>query len=154
MGTAPAGNAGWTVILPAGERFVANPTVSSGIVFMPTYVPKQGESAGCSVDGSNWLFGLNTSTGTAGLSQVRLGSPDGKNPAPGTAALPLSTGGNAPVRDVTTSVVPRLMAPEKAGTNPPPTPPGTACMMEVTVAGAPPMYLPYPCGRQSWRQIK
>lgn len=154
MGKVPAQNAGWTVILPAGERFVANPTVSSGVVFMPTYVPKPGESAGCTVDGSNWLFGLNTNSGTAALSQVRLGSPDGKNPAEGTAALPLSTGGNAPVRDVTTSVVPRLGAPEKSGANPPPTPPGTACMMQVSVAGAPPMYLPYPCGRQSWRQIK
>ncbi|WP_448142416.1 PilC/PilY family type IV pilus protein [Stenotrophomonas bentonitica] len=154
MGAIPTGNAGWTVILPAGERFVANPTVTSGVVFMPTYVPTKGKSGGCTVDGSNWLFGLNTGTGTAALSQVRLGSPDGKNPATGTAALPLSTGGNAPVRDVTTSVVPRLAAPEKSGTNAPPTPPGTACMMQVSVAGAPPMYLPYPCGRQSWRQIK
>lgn len=154
MGDAPAGNAGWTVILPAGERFVANPTVTSGVVFMPTYVPKVGVSGGCTVDGSNWLFGLSTGTGAAALSQVRLGTPDGKNPAEGTAALPLDTGGNAPVRDVTTAVVPRLGAPEKSGATPPPTPPGTACMMQVSVAGAPPMYLPYPCGRQSWRQIK
>lgn len=154
MGAVPADNAGWTVILPAGERFVANPTVTSGIVFMPTYAPKIGVSGGCSVDGSNWLFGLNTGTGAAALSQVRQGTPDGKSPSAGTAALPLSTGGNAPVRDVTTAVVPRLGSPEKTGTNPPPTPPGTACMMQVSVAGAPPMYLPYPCGRQSWRQIK
>lgn len=154
MGAIPADNAGWTVILPAGERFVASPAVSAGVVFMPTYVPKIGQSGGCTVDGSNWLFGLNAATGAAGLSQVRVGTPDGKSPAAGTAALPLSTGGNAPVRDVTTAVVPRLAAPEKSGTNPPPTPPGTACMMQVSVAGAPPMYLPYPCGRQSWRQIK
>jgi len=154
MGNIPKDNAGWTVILPAGERFLANPTVTSGVVFMPTYVPKPGQTAGCTVDGSNWLFGLNTATGAAALSQVRVGTPDGKSPASGTAALPLSTGGNAPVRDVTTAVVPRLGSPEKTGTNPPPTPPGAACMMQVSVAGAPPMYLPYPCGRQSWRQIK
>lgn len=154
MGAIPSNNAGWTVILPAGERFIANPTVTSGIVFMPTYAPKVGQSAGCTVDGSNWLFGLNTGTGAAALSQVRQGTPDGKSPAAGTAALPLNTGGNAPVRDVTTAVVPRLSAPEKTGANPPPTPPGAACMMQVSVAGAPPMYLPYPCGRQSWRQIK
>jgi len=154
MGNIPKDNAGWTVILPAGERFVANPTVTSGVVFMPTYVPKPGQTAGCTVDGSNWLFGLNTATGAAALSQVRVGTPDGKSPASGTAALPLSTGGNAPVRDVTTAVVPRLGSPENTGTNPPPTPPGAACMMQVSVAGAPPMYLPYPCGRQSWRQIK
>jgi type IV pilus assembly protein PilY1 len=154
MGTIPANSAGWTVILPAGERFVANPIVTSGIVFMPTYVPKPGQSAGCTVDGSNWLFGLNTGTGAAALSQVRQGTPDGTSPASGTAALALSTGGNAPVRDVTTAVVPRLGPPDKTGTNAPPAPPGAACMMQVSVAGAPPMYLPYPCGRQSWRQIK
>ncbi|WNH50039.1 PilC/PilY family type IV pilus protein [Stenotrophomonas aracearum] len=154
LGTNPANSQGWTVILPAGERFVGSPTVTAGIVFMPTYVPQLGKTGGCTVDGSNWLFGLNTGTGTAALSQVRQGTPDGKSPSAGTAALPLSTGGNAPVRDVTTSVVPRLSAPEKTGTTPPPTPPGSACMMQVSVAGAPPMYLPYPCGRQSWRQIK
>lgn len=155
LGTAPAGNRGWAVNLPAGERFVANPTVTSGIVFMPTYVPKTGSSTeGCIVGGSNWLFGLNTSDGSAGLSQVRMGTPDGISPGPRTAGVSLDTGGSAPVKDVTTAVVPRLGSPEKTGTNPPPTPPGTACMMQVSVAGAPPMYLPYPCGRQSWRQIK
>ncbi|MGW9229093.1 hypothetical protein ACWGQ6_38370, partial [Streptomyces niveus] len=73
----------------------------------------------------------------------------------GTAGVPLSTGGNAPVRDVTTSVVPRLAPPDpgKPG-SPPPKPPGDACMMQISVAGAEPMYLPYPCGRQSWRQIQ
>ncbi len=154
MGAIPTDYAGWTVILPPGERFIANPAVSAGVVFMPTYMPKEGEAVGCAVDGSNWLFGLNTNSGASALSQVRVGTPDGKSPAAGTAALPLNTGGNAPVKDVTTAVVPRLGAPEKTGANPPPTPPGSACMMQVSVAGAPPMYLPYPCGRQSWRQIK
>lgn len=153
LGTIPTNSRGWTVILPAGERFVANPTVTSGIVFMPTYVPKTGTAEGCNVDGSNWLFGLNTADGSAGLSQARMGAPDGKSPGSGTAGVPLSTGGNAPVRDVTTAVVPRLAPPEKKPGEDPPTP-GAACMMQVSVAGAPPMYLPYPCGRQSWRQIK
>lgn len=155
LGTAPAGSRGWAVNLPAGERFVANPTVTSGVVFMPTYVPKTGSSTeGCIVGGANWLFGLNTSDGSAGLSQVRMGTPDGASPGAKTAGVPLDTGGSAPVKDVTTAVVPRLGAPEKDEANPPPTPPGTACMMQVSVAGAVPMYLPYPCGRQSWRQIK
>jgi len=29
-----------------------------------------------------------------------------------------------------------------------------ACLMEIAVSGADPMYLPYPCGRQSWRQLQ
>lgn len=151
LGNTPQNNRGWVVVLPAGERAVGNPAVTSGVVFMPTYVPNQ--AVGCSVDGSNWLFGLNTGTGTAALSQVRLGTPDGKSPGSGTAAVPLSTGGNAPVRDVTTAVVPRLSPPANDG-NPPPAPPESACVMQISVAGSPPMYLPYPCGRQSWRQIQ
>ena len=31
---------------------------------------------------------------------------------------------------------------------------GAQCSMVVRVAGAPPMYLPRPCGRQSWRQVR
>jgi type IV pilus assembly protein PilY1 len=151
----PADSRGWTVILPAGERFVANPTLTSGIVFMPTYVPtRNAQAQGCNVDGSNWLFGLVANSGDAGLSQVRQGTPDGDSPGAGTAGVPLATGGNAPVKDVTTAVVPRLGAPEKEDGKDPPTAPGAACMMQVSVAGAPPMYLPYPCGRQSWRQIR
>lgn len=150
-GTPPQNSRGWTIALPAGERAVGNPAVTSGTVFMPTYVPNQ--TVGCSVDGSNWLFGLNTRTGAGALDQVRLGTPDGNSPGAGTAGVALATGGNAPVRDVTTAVVPRLLPPEKDENAAPP-PPGSACVMQISVAGAPPMYLPYPCGRQSWRQIQ
>ena len=152
MSQPPTDSRGWTVVLPAGERMVGNPALSAGVVFMPTYVPNQG--AGCSVDGSNWLFGLQSSTGTAALGRVQLGRPGGDSPGPGTAALALSTGGNAPVRDVTTAVVPRLAPPPLEDDEDPPAPPGEACVMEISVAGAEPMYLPYPCGRQSWRQIQ
>ena len=31
---------------------------------------------------------------------------------------------------------------------------GAQCSMVIRVAGAPPMYLPRPCGRQSWRQVR
>ncbi|ALA81942.1 pilus assembly protein [Stenotrophomonas maltophilia] len=152
-GTVPAQSRGWTVTLSGKERAVGNPRIVSGVVFMPTYIPS--ESQGCSVDGANWVFGLQASSGEAAMSQVRFGAPDGASPGAGTAGVPLSTGGNAPVRDVTTSVVPRLAPPDpgKPG-SPPPKPPGDACMMQISVAGAEPMYLPYPCGRQSWRQIQ
>ena len=155
LGDPPSDSRGWTVILPAGERFIANPTLTSGIVFMPTYLPtRDAEAQGCNVDGSNWLFGLVANSGDAGLSQVRQGTPDGDSPGAGTAGVPLATGGNAPVKDVTTAVVPRLGAPDMEEGSDPPAAPGAACMMQVSVAGAPPMYLPYPCGRQSWRQIR
>ncbi len=152
-GSIPTVSRGWTVTLANKERAVGNPRIVSGVVFFPTYIPS--EAQGCSVDGSNWLFGLQASSGEASMSQVRFGAPDGKSQGAGTAGVALNTGGNAPVRDVTTSVVPRLAPPDagKPG-SPPPKPPGDACMMQISVAGADPMYLPYPCGRQSWRQIQ
>lgn len=154
LGTAPSPSSGWTIQLPAGERSIGNPVVTSGVLFIPTYVPNP-DQAGCSTDGSNWLFGVSASNGSAALSQVRYGSPTGESPGAGTAGVSLDTGGNAPVRDVTLGVVPRL-TPPPPGTpgTPPPSPPGNACWMTVNVAGAESMYLPYPCGRQSWRQIQ
>lgn len=151
-GTAPTVSRGWTVVLANKERAVGNPRIVSGVVFFPTYIPS--DARGCSVDGANWLFGLQASTGQAAMSQVRFGAPDGRSPGAGTAGVALNTGGNAPVRDVTTSVVPRLAPPDSTPGNPPPQPPGEACLMQISVAGADPMYLPYPCGRQSWRQIQ
>lgn len=153
MDTPPENSRGWTVALPAGERMVGTPAVTAGVVFMPTYVPNQ--AVGCSVDGSNYLFGLQASTGAAALGRVRFNTPDGQTAGAGAAAVPLSTGGNAPVRDVTTAVVPRLGLPVKQEDDElPPDPPDEVCRMQISVAGAPPMYLPYPCGRQSWRQIQ
>lgn len=152
-GARPAGAVGWYVDLPAGERFVGNPEIVSGIVFMPTYVPQQ-TSSGCSTDGSNWLFGLSARTGAGGLAGVRVGSPTGASLTGGTAGISLDTGGNAPVKDVAVSVVPRLAPPETVGGGNPPSPPEFGCWMAVNVSGASPMYLPYPCGRQSWRQIQ
>ncbi len=151
-GTVPTVSRGWTVVLANKERAVGNPRIVSGVVFFPTYVPS--DAQGCSVDGANWLLGLQASTGQAAMSQVRFGAPDGRSPGAGTAGVALNTGGNAPVRDVTTSVVPRLAPPDSTPGNPPPQPPGEACLMQISVAGADPMYLPYPCGRQSWRQIQ
>jgi type IV pilus assembly protein PilY1 len=153
-GTRPSGSLGWYVDLPKGERFVGYPDIVSGIVFMPTYAALL-ESTGCSTIGKNWLFGLDARSGAAGLSSVRVGSPGGQPYGDGTGAVALDTGGTAPVKDVAVSVVPRLGAPANPGGGAlPPTLPGSGCWMVVNVAGAPPLYLPYPCGRQSWRQIQ
>lgn len=155
QGTAPSSSLGWYVDLPAGERFVGYPELVSGILFMPTYAPLA-ISSGCSTDGVNWLFGLNPRTGVGALSGVRMGGIGGSTIATGSAGISLNTGGNAPVKDVGVSVVPRLepKAKPKDGSAAPTIPAGSGCWMIVNVAGAPPMYVPYPCGRQSWRQLQ
>ncbi|HEL2977447.1 TPA: pilus assembly protein [Stenotrophomonas maltophilia] len=148
-GNAPAGARGWMINLPTGngERFVGNPLLVSGIMFMPTYVPNL-ESVGCSTSGSNWLFGLSSLTGAAALENVRKGSPKGSKPAQGTAGIALKSEGTAPIRDVSLSVIPRL----GSGKEGPPG--GSSCWMVVGAAGSQSLYLPYPCGRQSWRQLQ
>lgn len=154
-GTNLTGSIGWYIDLPPGERSVGYPALASGILFIPTYAP-QG-TTGCSTTGANWLFGLNPRNGTGALSNVRMGSiSNGTTVASGTAGLALDTGGNAPVKDVGVSVVPRLAPPTNPnnGTPAPGVPEGAGCWMNVSVAGAVPMYVPYPCGRQSWRQIQ
>lgn len=148
---APPVNArGWTIALPTttGERFVGNPTIVGGVLFMPTYVPNR-LTAGCSTTGSNWLFGLETLTGAGAMSEMRFGSPGGASPGKSTAAVSLKSDGTAPVKDVGVSAIPRLRS--GAGAGPPG---GNSCWMVVTVPGGDPMYAPYPCGRQSWRQVK
>lgn len=148
---------GWYINLPAGERFVGNPNIAAGTVFMPTYVPDPDpDGTGCAGGGVNWLFGLNARTGAAGLSNV-FDSPGDGTPAhgPGTAAVELDIDGTAPVRDVGVFTLPRPTAGTPSSSNPiPPDAPGRSCWMAVAVAGADPMHLPYPCGRQSWRQIQ
>ncbi|WP_115513315.1 pilus assembly protein [Xanthomonas arboricola] len=155
LGASPTVSLGWYVDLPAGERFVGYPELVSGILFMPTYAPLAA-SSGCSTDGVNWLFGLNPRTGVGALSGVRMASVSGSTLATGSAGISLNTGGNAPVKDVGVSVVPRLepKANPKDGSAAPAVPAGSGCWMVVNVAGAAPMYVPYPCGRQSWRQIQ
>ncbi|WDM77009.1 pilus assembly protein [Xanthomonas sp. NCPPB 1638] len=154
-GTSPASVLGWYVDLPPGERFVGYPELVSGILFLPTYAPLAATS-GCSTDGVNWLFGLNARTGAGALSGVRMGAISGSTLAAGSAGISLNTGGNAPVKDLGVSVVPRLepKVNPKDGSAAPVVPQGAGCWMVVNVAGAGPMYVPYPCGRQSWRQIQ
>jgi len=151
---------GWYVDLEAGERFVGYPNIATGVVFMPTYVPDP-SAAGCSAGGSNWLFGLNTRTGAASLSSVRS-VPGGELTYPaGTAGVELvSASGesiSAPIKDVAVMTLPRLTPqglPDEPGGPGAPPDADQKCWMMVTVAGAQAMYLPYPCGRQSWRQIQ
>lgn len=152
--TPPNGSLGWYVDLPAGERFVGNPSLSDGVVFMPTYLPTPGGS-GCSSSGTNWLFGLEALNGGGAFGRARIGSPDGTAIGDGVAALKTvttSTSGG-PVRDVKPGALPRDTPPELEPGGGPPTPPQPACVSFLK-NGDQSVYIPYPCGRQSWRQIQ
>ncbi|AKC87479.1 pilus assembly protein [Pseudoxanthomonas suwonensis] len=148
-----AGKSGWRIDLPASERFVGYPQIANGIVFYPTYDPRAG--AGCTGNGSNRLFGLNALNGAAGLGFVRVGSPTGDPYASGTGAVPLNTGGSAPAKDVAVMTTPRI-SPLGAGASDDDLAAALAaqCSMVVQAPGAPPLYMPRACGRQSWRQIR
>lgn len=154
---ATVGLRGWYLDLPSRERFVGNPRIESGIVFFPTYVPSAANGNDCSVAGDNFLYGLNSLTGGAALTYVRLGAPDGTQPSAATGAIKLDDRqtGSAPVKDVAVMTTPRVgilgagaSAAEVASAL------ASRCSMVVRVNGADPMYVPRPCGRQSWRQVR
>lgn len=150
-----SGQRGWYLDLPPGERAVGYPRIESGIVFIPTYEPTGGSSGSCSVTGNNWLYGLNALSGGAALSQVRVGSPTGSSPASATGAVALNTTGSAPVKDVAVMTSPRV-GPLGAGASAAELNAAldAQCSMIIRVAGAEPLYVPRPCGRQSWRQVR
>jgi type IV pilus assembly protein PilY1 len=150
-----AGGLGWYLDLPISERFVGNPRIESGIVFFPTYEPNTSSATDCSVGGTNWLYGLKALNGGAALSAARMGSPTGTQAVSGTGAVALTTEGSAAVKDVGVFTSPRL-APLGSGATEEQIDAalGAQCSMVIRVAGAPPLYLPRPCGRQSWRQVR
>lgn len=149
----PVGRSGWYLDLPTGERAVGYPRIVNGVLFVPTYAPVS--AAECSNDGVNWLYGLNALSGAASLSNVRFGSPTGTKADVGTGAISLDTQGTAPVKDVAVLTSPRV-PPLAAGASAADLAAALAaqCSMVIQVAGAPPLYMPRACGRQSWRQIQ
>ncbi|MDR1076869.1 MAG: pilus assembly protein [Xanthomonadaceae bacterium] len=135
-----------------GERIVGTPAVNSGIVFFTSYQPVGG---GCAGSGINRLYGVNAISGAPAMSSVKIGSPTGSTVASGTGGVTLDTSGSAPVKDIAIMSTPRVSpltgkpsAAEVAAAT------AARCSMVVQVAGAPALYLPRPCGRQSWRQIR
>lgn len=143
------GQNGWYLDLPARERAVGYPRVASGVLFVPTYAPNVAD--GCSTSGFNWLYGLNTRTGGPALEGVRFGSTTGPTEGTGVGAVALDTGGTAPVKEVGLTVLSRPAPPNPGAA----APPEDGCWMRISVAGmAESMFVPYPCGRQSWRQLQ
>ncbi len=149
---------GWYINLAIGsarkgERVIGYPRVESGVVFITTYEPQS--TADCAGDGFNRIYGVYALSGGSAMSSVRFGSPTGSSPGTGANGFVLETGGSAPVKDVAVLSTPRLQplpvtatAAEQAAAL------AARCSMIVQVAGAPPMYMPRQCGRQSWRQVR
>ncbi|ROU07288.1 pilus assembly protein [Lysobacter enzymogenes] len=137
-----------------GERFIGHPMLQNGILFFATYTPKSaGGSANCEVGGANTLYGVDSLSGAAQMQDVRLLSADGA-PAGNstTSAIELANGGTAPITNLTTY----LTSGAGPSTDPggPEKPPTTRCSAVIQAPGAPSLYMPRPCGRQSWRQIR
>ncbi len=153
---------GWYVDLVVGstldgERFVGNPNIQNGSVFFTTYVP--GTAICGSGGGVNWLYGLNLLTGggaMSGLSTSINGSPVCTGNC---GAVALNKGGapaqGPPVKD-TSIFVPKLTPcdPTKATCTVQQLLDAEACTFVLRAPGADAMYMPRPCGRQSWRQIR
>lgn len=147
-GTVPANARGWYIDLPAGERFIGNPNLSNGIVAMPTYAPNLA-GAGCSTSGTNWLFGLQALSGAGAWGRATEGSAIGNKLPQGTAAVQ-ATNNDGVNKDVLMNGYSNRKPPNMTGGGPPPTPP-PACIGTYPTAD---LYVPYLCGRQSWRQIQ
>ncbi len=157
-GTAPSNSRGWYIDLSLRERFVGNPSLSNGILYMPTYIPRDinDKTTTCSVPGDNWLFGLTPLTGAGALGRASLGSPNGPQYAVGTAGFKSSSEGGSPITNANAFALPRQSPPALgggAGGAAPPDVPGSVCVGGVQF-GPDTLYIPYPCGRQSWRQIQ
>lgn len=155
VNTMSFGKSGWYMDLPAGERFVGYPELESGIIFFPTYSPADRSADSCAIGGTNWLYGLNALNGAAAMSSVKIGSPTGESADAGTGAIGLNTNGSAPVKDVAVLTTPRIGPLEPDATEEDiENATAARCSMVVQVAGAEPLYLLRPCGRQSWRQVR
>lgn len=140
-----------------GERFIGNPRLQNGILFFPTYDPNSTD--GCSTDGNNWLYGLDALSGAGGLSNARIGSATGNRFGDKVGAVKLkgqaSGKGSAPVKDVAVVATPKTdILPVTATEEEIAKAVAAKCSVMVQTSGSQPIYLPRPCGRQSWRQIR
>lgn len=138
-----------------GERFVGNPRLQSGLILFPTFEPAGTLLDPCATGGTNWLYALNAISGGAGLSGLRANSPTGTAAPAGTVGTLLDTAGTIPVKDVAVLLPPPPGAVDSTATAAEIAEAlGRTCDLVISVAGAPPLYLPRACGRQSWRQVR
>ncbi|RRU11092.1 PilC/PilY family type IV pilus protein [Stenotrophomonas sp. 278] len=153
VSTVVSGSRGWYTDLPAGERFVGIPNLDDGTLTMSTYVPQAG-NAGCSTSGTNWFNGFEALTGNGALGLAYVNSMTNNQLGGGTSSLKYDTANGGPVTNNPPFALPRQRPPELGPPgSAPPTPPPVACW-KVHKVGTQTLYLPYACGRQSWRQIQ
>ena len=157
-----------------GERFIGMPRVEGGVVYFVTFEPI-GDN--CTPGGVNWLYGLDTITGSPALSNVSLpGQDSNKDGIPdqictsGCGAV--EAGSGAPVPDSVVLVPPPACVPGSKGCAAPVScavdPKNSACVPEgllpgqgsykgctkIVSVGGKQIVQPRPCGRQSWRQVQ
>lgn len=157
-----ASKRGWYVDLivgsaAKGERFIGTPRVQNGKVIFTSYQPSS-DDCGAS-GGTNWLYALDIVTGSGGMAGVTL-SPGGTSVCEGDCGgISLSQTGQTSNPVLTSSVFVPKMAAQCDPTDPSCslTPDerinAERCTFVLRAQGAVPLYLPRPCGRQSWRQI-
>ncbi len=161
-------NRGWLVDLAiddvaSGERFIGAPRLQSGKVIFTTYEPGV-EICGAS-GGTNWQYALDLMTGGGAMSGVSLDPAGDMSVCSGGdcagIALNAADKPGAPVKSVDV-FIPKPLRPGLGAACPPGNPScnvddlieASRCTFVLHSPGAPPLYLPRPCGRQSWRQLR
>ena len=139
----------------SGERFIGTPRVQSGKIIFTTYEP--GVVVCSAGGGNNWLYALDLLNGTGAMAGISI-TPGGDPVCTGNCGgISLNKDGNPGAPVTNTSVfVPKLEGCDPAD------PDCTVdelleaeqCTFVLRAAGADPLYMPRPCGRQSWRQVR
>ena len=158
-----ASKRGWYVDLVVsggdadGERFIGSPRLQNGRVIFTTFEPNGGSE--CDPNGgTNWLYALNLLNGAGNMSGITT-SASGSSVCTGDCGgIALNKDGKSspPVRETGIFVPPQGEVTCDA------TDPtcvqkkldAEKCTFVLRAPGADPLYLPRPCGRQSWRQVR
>jgi len=140
---------------PQGQRMIAQPSIQSGRVLFPVYIP--GVGTDCVPGGTNLTLRLDAVTGAAALGVVIIG---GVEVGDG-AMAGVVTGGGAPNQGVgltqPTPALPSYCDPSDPDAECDPNPPPPGGCSEVIVDPIDPtksIGVQRLCGRQSWRQLK
>lgn len=161
-----AGRNGWYVDLrvdgkPAtGERFIGMPRLQNGNVFFTAFEPIGSD---CRPGVRNWLYGLDLMTGGGAMTGVSA-TPGGTPVCSGDCGSVASEATGAPVKSTSVLLPPppeanivSCGATDPACSNPDALNAALAakqCSLVLKSEGTKPLYMPRPCGRQSWRQVR
>ncbi|UZW62275.1 pilus assembly protein [Lysobacter enzymogenes] len=155
---------GWFIDLKVGtatgERFIGRPRLQNGKVFFTTFEPL-GDN--CEAGGRNWLFGVDMRSGGGSMAGVST-SPGGSSVCSGDCgSVSLDNKVSAPAKH-TDVLLPPPPGSQIVGCGTDPSCSNEAalreqlatkqCSMVLRSNGSGPLYLPRPCGRQSWRQVR